>query len=148
VYKHILLPFNGSEPSLKAEKECLDFARSIGARVTILHVIRHRRLMIEDGHSTDLVKDLEEEYDIGAKRGAWEMLQEVERRARANGVECSSVVVFGNDPHEEIIRNAVRRSCDLVMMAARLRRFPKLLAQRGETDRVLSRSTISVLVVR
>jgi nucleotide-binding universal stress UspA family protein len=148
MYKHILLPFNNSETSLRAEKECLDLARSIGARVTVLHVIRHRRLRVEDAHSTELVKELEEEYDIGAKRNAKEMLRKVEDRARARGVECSSMVVFGDEPHEEIIRNAVGHRCDLVMMAAHRRSFPRFLAPRGETERVLSRSTIPVLVVR
>jgi nucleotide-binding universal stress UspA family protein len=120
---------------------------AIGARVTVLHVIRHRRLRIEDAHVTELVKDLEEEYDIGAKRSAKDMLRKVEDRARAQGVECSSMVVFGDEPHEEIIRNAAGHRCDLVMMAARRRRLLPFFFPVGETDRVLSRSRIPVLVI-
>ena len=148
MYKHILLPFNGSEPSLMAEKECLDFARSIGASVTVLHVLAHRRLPVEDADPAILVKDLEEAYDIEAKRSARSKLLEVEKRARAKGIQCSSVVVFGNEPYREIIKYAAAHRCDLVMMAARRRRIPRLFMPNGDADRVLFHSNIPTLVVR
>ena len=78
MYKHILLPFNGSEPSLKAERECLELARTIGAAVTVIHVLAHRRLPVEYADPIALVKDVEEMYDIEAKRSARSRLLEVE----------------------------------------------------------------------
>ena len=147
MYKHIMLPFNGSEPSQRAEKECIALAQSIGASVTVLHVIRHRRLMVEEEQLTDLIQDLERDYDVGAKRSAWSMLAEVEKCARARGVECHSLVVFGEEPHREILNNAVSRDCDLVVMATRKRRILQGIVSRSETDRVLTHSTIPVLVV-
>ena len=40
MYKHILLPTDGSELSENAAKSCLAFAKSIGARVTGLYVLQ------------------------------------------------------------------------------------------------------------
>jgi nucleotide-binding universal stress UspA family protein len=148
VYKHIMLPYSGSEPSLRAEKECIALARSLGARVTVFHVVRRRRLPIEDAVSNELVKELEETYDIGAKRSAWSMLAEVEKCVRASGVECSSMVVFGHEPYKEIISNAAGRGCDLVVMASRRRTILEAMMSGSDTDKVLARSTIPVLVVR
>ena len=38
MYKHILLPTDGSKLSAKAVKQGIQFAKSIGAKVTALHV--------------------------------------------------------------------------------------------------------------
>ena len=55
MYKHIMLPVDGSELSLKAVGECLAFAKSGGARVTILNVVPHFSVHVTVGFSSDVV---------------------------------------------------------------------------------------------
>ena len=38
MYKHILVPTDGSKLSTKAVKQALAFAKTIGARITAVHV--------------------------------------------------------------------------------------------------------------
>ena len=67
---------------------------------------------------------------------------------KADGVECDSKVVFGDNPYEEIIENAEKSKCDLIMMASHGRRGVDAVLLGSETVKVLTHAKIPVLVVR
>ncbi|HXF67219.1 MAG TPA: universal stress protein [Burkholderiales bacterium] len=149
MYKHILLPTDGSEQSEKAEKECLAFARSIGARVTVIHVVSHFHLHYQPWAAPKSFHEkIEKEHEEEAKTIAAKMVSALVERARAQGVRCESLVVVGDHPYEEIIRAAERNDCDLIMMASHGRRGLDALLLGSETAKVLTHSKIPVLVVR
>jgi nucleotide-binding universal stress UspA family protein len=148
-YKHIMLPVDGSEPSRKAEKECIPFAKSIGAKVTAIHVVSHFYLHVQPWATPkSLHARIEREHEEEAKEIAQKMVSALVTRAKEEGVDCDGLVVVGDHPYEEIINNAGNRKCDLIMMASHGRRGLDAVLLGSETVKVLTHSRIPVLVVR
>jgi nucleotide-binding universal stress UspA family protein len=148
MYKHIMLPIDGSELSLKAARECFRFAKAIGSAVTAIHVVAHGNLVIEEALGSDEVKRLKKGYEATASKAAQGILSKLEAEAGALGVKCDSIVVVGDHPYQEIINQATRNKCDLIMMASHGRRPLQTLLLGSETAKLLTHSKLPVLVVR
>jgi nucleotide-binding universal stress UspA family protein len=149
MYKHILMPCDGSELSLKALKEATAFAKSIGAGLTLVHVVSAFHLHIQPWASSQkVISAIEEQHVTEAKSTAQARLSELEERAKAEGVRCNSVVAVGDFPYREIIDTATKSGCDLIMMASHGRGGIDAMMLGSETAKVLTHSSIPVLVVR
>jgi len=149
MYKHIMLPVDGSALSRKAETECIAFAKSIGAKVTAIHVVSHFYLHIQPWATPkQMLTKIEKEHEEEAQEIARTMLSDLETRAKAEGVKCDSVIVVGDSPYEEIIDNAEKRKCDLIMMASHGRSGVHAVLLGSETVKVLTHAKVPVLVVR
>ena len=149
MYKHILLPVDGSELSRKAEKECISFAKSIGAKVTAIYVVSHFYLHVRPYvMPKSVLTKIEMEHEQEATEIARIMISELEVRAKAAGIKCEGLTVVGDHPYEEIISNAEQRKCDLIMMASHGHKGLNAVLLGSETVKVLTHSTIPVLVVR
>lgn len=149
MYKHIMLPVDGSELSLKAEKECIAFAKSIGAKVTVIHVLPHFNLHVSAWPTPKaMITKIEDEHDEETKQVVQKMLADVEERAKAAGVKCDSLLVVGDSPYEAIIENAGKGGCDLIMMASHGRKGVDAVLLGSETVKVLTHTKMPVLVVR
>jgi nucleotide-binding universal stress UspA family protein len=148
MYKHVMLPVDGSELSLKAYEECLTFARETGARVTILNVVAHYTLRVPEAFTSDLVRQIEKQREQEYVKSAQEKLEELRARMQSAGIQCDATVVAGDSPYEEIIAQAEQRGCDLIMMASHGRRGLDAVLLGSETVKVLTHSKIPVLVVR
>ena len=137
-YKHIMLPIDGSDPSRNAEKECIAFAKSIGAKVTAIHVVSHFHLHFQPWATPKSVHTkIEKEHEEEAKAVAQKMISALVTRAKEKGVDCDGLVVVGDHPYEEIIDNAKNRKCDLIMMASHGRRGLDAVLLGSETVKVL-----------
>jgi nucleotide-binding universal stress UspA family protein len=148
-YKHIMLPVDGSDISRKAEAECIAFAKSGGAKVTVLHVVSRFHLHYQPWAAPRSVHTrIETQHDDEAREVAQKMVNALVTRAKEKGVECDGLVVVGDHPYEEIIKNADARKCDLIMMASHGRRGLDAVLLGSETVKVLTHSRIPVLVVR
>lgn len=149
MYKHIMLPIDGSELSLKAEKECIGFAKSIGAKVTVIHVLPHFNLHVSAYSAPKaMITKIEDEHDEETKQVVQKMVAEVEKRIKAGGIGCDSLLVVADSPYEAIIENAGKHGCDLIMMASHGRRGVDAVLLGSETVKVLTHTKIPVLVVR
>jgi nucleotide-binding universal stress UspA family protein len=149
MYKHILLPVDGSELSRKAEEECMTFAKSIGARVTAIHVVLHFHLdLLAMDSPKEMRTKIEHDHDEEIQSIARKMLSELEMRAKAKGVRCETLSIVGESAYAEIIDHAAKRKCDLIMMASHGRRGLDAVLLGSETVKVLTHSKIPVLVVR
>ena len=147
MFKHILLPTDGSPVSSKAVKRGIEFAKKIGARVTALHVVTTFRFMADEGAmvlNPALRKRFEDEGNARAK----EILDAVAKQARAKGVRCATVRVSGDQSFHEIVATARRSKCDLIMMASHGRRGISSILLGSVTSKVLLHSKVPVLVVR
>jgi nucleotide-binding universal stress UspA family protein len=145
LYKHILLPTDGSELSAKALRDGLRFAKETGARVTALHVT-------PPFYPTEVTPSTlaahSREHDERSKESARRALGAAEEAARAAGVPCTTIHRVGDGPSEEIIAVATEHGCDLIFMASHGRRGVKALLLGSETNKVLTHSKIPVLVTR
>ena len=145
MFKHILLPTDGSELSATAVRDGIKFAKEIGARVTGLHVTT-------PFHPTELTPSAltahMHEHDAQAKESAQRALGSITETARAAGVPCATVHRVSNSPYEAIVALAGETGCDLIFMASHGRRGVAALLLGSETNKVLTHSKIPVLVTR
>jgi len=148
MYKNILLPHDGSDLSEEAADHAIALAQSVGAKLTVMHVVAHRNLVLDEGVSSKLVQKLETDYENLAKKNAEGLLAKVAARAKAAGVACRCLVLVGDSPYREIIEKAGNLGCDLVVMASHGRRGLEGLLLGSETVKLLTHSRIPVLVVR
>jgi len=149
MYTHILLPVDGSPQSHKAEKECIAFAKAVGARITVLHVVSHFQLGVQRwGAYKSIYQKIEKEHEDESKERARTMISDLETRARAAGVKCDSLIVVGGHPYEEIIDKAQAKKCDLIMMASHGHTGISAMLLGSETVKVLTHAKVPVLVVR
>lgn len=148
MYKHILLPTDGSKLAAKAVKQGIALAKSVGAKVTAVTVTPEYQMAMDEGfvlpNSTMLKKRFEEE----SARRANAILAGVQAEAQAAGVACATAIATSGRPYEEIIKQAKKARCDLIMMASHGRRGLSGILLGSETVKVLTHSTIPVLVVR
>jgi nucleotide-binding universal stress UspA family protein len=147
MFKHILLPTDGSPVSDKAVKRGIEFAKKIKARVTALHVVTTFRFMADEGVMV-LNPALRKRFEEEGKARAQEILSGVAKRARAKGVRCATVCVSGDQAFQEIVATARRSKCDLIMMASHGRRGISSVLLGSVTSKVLIHTKVPVLVVR
>ena len=147
MFKHILLPTDGSKLSGKAVKRGIDLAKKSKARVTALHVLPEFKLMVDDG-ITMISPALKKRFDDEGRMRAQKMLGEIARQARARGVRCATLCVAGDSPYKQIIAAARKKKCDLILMASHGRRGLSSILLGSETAKVLLHTRVPVLVVR
>lgn len=148
MFKHILLPTDGSKLSDRAVQRGIDLASALSARVTAVHVIAEFRMMADESFALPTGADLKRRYDKEAKARAEKMLEKIGERAKAAGVKFEGIAITGDVPYEEIIETAKKRKCDLIMMASHGRRGLSGLLLGSETSKVLTHSKVPVLVIR
>ena len=147
MYKHILIPTDGSELSGKAIDAGVEFARDVTARVTGFTAVPEYQFPSEVELMAKRAISLEE-YERQAKRQAERTLQKIADRARAAGVEYNADYAQSDCPHEAIIRAAQKHGCDLIFMASHGRRGISALIHGSQTQGVLTHSKIPTLVYR
>jgi nucleotide-binding universal stress UspA family protein len=151
MFKHILLPTDGSELSNKAVRQAIEVARVHGAKITAVTVVRECHLYIsEEGGRTvaEDVETLEKRLEAAEAARAKKILDEVQRFATEADVQCDTVAPISHVPYEAIIKQAEKSGCDLIVMASHGRRGLQALLLGSETVKVLTHSTIPVLVCR
>ena len=147
MYKHILIPVDGSKLSDKAIKDGIALARSIKARVTGFTAVPEYRPPSEVEAMNRIAISLED-HEKRSKRKAQAMLRKVASRARAAGIKCELDYSLSNRPSEAIVKAAKKHDCDLIFMASRGRGRLGSLVLGSETQDVLSHSNIPTLVCR
>jgi nucleotide-binding universal stress UspA family protein len=147
MFKNILIPTDGSVFSNKAVATAARLAQALQAKLLLLHV----RSPIESPHHV--------EGGALSILGGEVMMQEIEDEERklldvaleiaaADGVKAETAFVAGYSTYDAIIRIAGEQRCDLIVMASHGRRGISGLLMGSETQKVLTHTTIPVLVVR
>lgn len=144
MFKHILLPTDGSSLSEAAVEQGIIFAKSIGARVTGFHVISPFHVLAT---GVEMVTDTEEQYGTYSRAQAEAALAVIARSAKKAGVTFECISETNSQPYESIIGAAVKRGCDLIVMASHGRRGVQGLLIGSETNKVLTHTKIPVLVL-
>ena len=147
MFKHILIPTDGSDLSKKAIKQGIAFAKKMKARITTLHVVPEFRV-IADESFVSLTPAAKRRFEEESRQKAEKMLGAVVAQAKAQGVRCTAVAEANDLPYQQIIATAKSKKCDLIMMASHGRRGLASVLLGSETAKVLTHSTIPVLVVR
>jgi nucleotide-binding universal stress UspA family protein len=145
MFKHILVPTDGSELSEAAIQKGIQFAKSINAEVTGFHVIVPFRVF---SLRMGTLEDTKEQYERQSEVQAEQFLGVIKKSAEKASVSCDTNYVTSSHPYEMIIKAAEQKGCDLIMMASHGRRGLQGLLIGSETHKVLTHTKIPVLVFR
>ena len=146
MYKHVLLPIDGSSLSELALTNGLQFAKAIGARVTAFYVAPERQPeSFQNSSFVDVQMPTLE--DVGENE-AQQYLAAIESKAKDAGVRCETLTLQHVSPHQAIIQTAQLRGCDLIIMASHGRKGITGDLVGSETARVITNCKIPVLVYR
>lgn len=148
MYGRILIATDGSALSRKATEEGIALARSIGASVVGFHA----RIPVMLPYYTDLALVMPQRTaELMEKKGldaAKRYLTKMEELAKKSGVAFKGVHSVDASPADAIVRVAKKERCELIVMASHGRRGMSRLLLGSETNHVLARARLPVLVVR
>ncbi|MDR0440304.1 MAG: universal stress protein [Candidatus Accumulibacter sp.] len=147
MFKHILVPTDGSELSQETVRHAVSFARETGAAITAFHA-KPEYPVTYYGEGVLIDTTSPEKFAELAEAQAQEILDYVLDVCREAGVPCDKATTTSDAPHEVIVEAAKDRGCDLIFMASYGRRGLTSLLLGSETQKVLTLSTIPVLVYR
>ena len=147
MFKHILVPTDGSERSHNTIRHAVPFARDAGARITVFYARPefHADYGVEGIPLEPITK---EEFEQHAENRAHEVLGFAENLCREEGVPCTSLSSSNDSPSLGIVDAATQCGCDLIFMALHGKSEIASVLLGSGTLKVLAYSTIPVLVYR
>jgi nucleotide-binding universal stress UspA family protein len=148
MYKHILIPIDGSSLSNAGLELGLGLARALGARVTVVTVVTAYATFHAPSMETVQFEGVRTAYEKQASELARSYLADAEAKAKAAGVPCNTEMRESDAPHQVIIDIAMTQGCDLIAMSSHGRSGMAALLLGSQTQKVLAHSTLPVLVYR
>jgi nucleotide-binding universal stress UspA family protein len=127
MYRHILIPTDGSELAERGVTHGLALAKAVGAKAFLIYVVEPLLAVTGDFAS---------------------VLDHAERVAKEAGVPCETIEVENVQPDQAIVRAAEEKGCNLIVMSWHGRSGLSTLLIGSVTTKVLTYSKIPVLVCR
>ena len=148
MYKHILVPTDGTKLSIAAAKAAAKLANEVGAKITAVYVIEPYSPPAESEAIAFFAAYGAKEYDQATKKSAARAISKVKAAASAARVKADGFAVTAPSPWRGIVETAKSKKCDLIVMASHGRRGLEALLLGSETQKVLTHSKTPVLVTR
>ena len=145
MFKHIMIPTDGSDLSRKAMLYGVQLAKESNAKVTALTI---RQPYMVTAVDTYAVVGSQEEFEMSSREIADRALEQVKMAGEAAGIVVHAAQEVHDQPYRAIIDCALANGCDLIVIASHGRRGVSALLLGSETNKVLTHSTIPVLVYR
>jgi nucleotide-binding universal stress UspA family protein len=139
MYRHILIATDGSKPAERALSAGLLLAEKLGAKVSIIVVEAPFNETLDMPNGTQAER---------MKRHAETLLHAAAKAGKRHGVSCECIHCGPTEIHDAIISNARDRGCDLIVMGSRGCSGLSLELLGSVAQKVLTVSTIPVLVYR
>jgi nucleotide-binding universal stress UspA family protein len=144
MYQRILVPTDGSEITQKAIQTAIEMASLAKAEL--------RTIGVKEPFPYSAISEMQpvppQEFFDAQERIASAHVKAVMDAAKTAGVACQGHTVEALHPWEAIIEHAKAQGCDLIVMASHGRRGVAALLLGSETQKVLTHSTLPILVVR
>ncbi len=147
MFKHILVPSDGSQLSQDAVRCAVTFAKEAGARITAFYA-KPEYPVTYYGEGALIDPTTPEQFAELAEQQAQQNLDFVDKLCHESGVHCTKLTLTSDIPYEAIIEAATQGGCDLIFMSSHGRRGLSSLLLGSETNKVLTHTKIPVLVYR
>ena len=147
MFKHILVPTDGSQLSSDTAKRAIAFAKETGAKITFFFAKPDYPVAFY-GEGALIDPTTPDKFAEMAEQQAREILAANEAAAKAEGVVSAALSSVSDIPYEAIIAAADEAGADLIFMASHGRRGISGLLLGSETQKVLTHSKVPVLVYR
>ena len=144
MYKRLLIATDGSDVTQKAVESAISLARATGGELFAISV----KEPFPYGAVAEMQPTPPQEFFDAQERIAGERVRAVVSAATEAGLRCQAHTVEALHPWEAILDHAKTQNCDLVVMASHGRRGLSALLLGSETQKVLTHSSIPVLVVK
>lgn len=144
MFKHILIPVDGSATSMLAVSKAAALAKTFGSKVTALYVVDPYPFT---GVGADFAYG-QAQYLSAATAEANAALDAAKKAIDDAGVPVTTVVGEGHAVHDGIVRAVESTGADLIVMGSHGRRGLEKLVLGSVTQRVLGVAHVPVLVVR
>ena len=149
MYKRILIATDGSELAGKGLAKGLELAAQLGAHVDIVTVSEPWAVGMYDAMGWSAGYETSPEYKKDREEAAQKILQPALQAAHAAGVDdVTSYHVLDRYAADGNIETAEKQGCDLIVMASHGRRGLGRLLIGSQTNEVLTRFKVPVLVIR
>lgn len=145
MYRHLLVPIDGTDLSTETSSNAIAFARTLGARLTFFHAQPNYAAAL-DGEAEVVRVTSPTKFAYTYEWRARELLAKAEAAARAFGVSCGSATAVCDSPAQAIIAAARGAGCDLIYMASHGRRSNIGMMLGSQTLKVLVNAGMPVLV--
>ena len=147
MYKHILIPTDGSPLSRRAIASGIKLAKSVGAEITGFFAAPPATPVVYKdfvpvGYLTP------QQHAVMIEKTAEKYLGYIKQEAKKAGVPCACIHVTNDFPADAILAIAKKNKCDLIFMASHGRRGLASVLLGSETQKVLTQTRIPVLVCR
>lgn len=147
MFQNFLVPIDGSELSQQSTNAAISLAAEVSARIVFFHALPNADSSIYGEAS--LVRTIDPDlFDRVVNERASSVLATAQGAAKAAGVESAGAVAMADEPYDAIIAAAVEHGCDIIVMASHGYRGVKGVLLGSQTQKVLTHSTIPVLVYR
>ena len=150
MFRHILIPTDGSELAEHAVTNGLSLAKSVGAKVTVIIVEDpFDWLSVPGTRASQRHLDALAKHNEQVKKYAANVLSRAADAAKQAGVPCDTMQVENaRNPYQAIIAAASDRGCDLIVMASHGRGGLSAVVLGSVTNKVLTHTKTPVLVYR
>lgn len=136
--KKVLLATDGSDCSETALKEALSLSKACASKLYVLSVV-----------------EVNPEYEAlapmvveKAEREARQLLESIKKRAVKEGITCETVIHWGDEPSNYIVKEAEKKKANMIVMGIHGRKGLRKLMMGSVTAKVLAHTPCSVLVVK
>jgi len=147
MYKNLLVATDGSKLSDKALTHAISLAQAVGAKVTVFYAAPDYPLpAYADGVVYEPVS--RKEYAKLAADDAKKILDAALAKSVAAGVDTASAYTIAAAPWEAILAAAKKHKADAIVMASHGRRGISAMLLGSETQKVLTHTKLTVIVVR
>ena len=147
MFKHILIPTDGSDISNETAQAGVTFAKALGARVTGFFAAPAPTPVVYS-HFIPVGFMSPEEHAELIEKTANQYLSVIENAARAAGVPCAVVHETNDFPAEAIIETARKHGCDAIFIASHGRRTRRGPSLGSETQKVAAAAEVPVVIYR
>jgi nucleotide-binding universal stress UspA family protein len=146
MFRHLLLPIDGSERSQRAVDTGIGLASKLGAAITVFIAEPPAPPPAADYGASGYVRRMEE-HDRQTIAHAQGLLDTVKAKAKRAGVSCDGFYAHSHEVVPAILDAARERDCDLIVMATHVHGMFADWFSRSHTKRVMARGDIPLLVV-
>lgn len=144
MFKHILVPVDGSPTSMLAVAKATGLAKALGSTVTALYVIDPYPFT---GVGADFAYG-QAQYQSAATAEANAALEAVRAAMQEAQVEVQTLIGEGHSVHQGVVQALEKTGADLIVMGSHGRRGLERLMLGSVAQRVLTAVRIPVMVVR
>ncbi len=144
MFKHILLPVDGSSTSLMALEKAVGLARAFQSLVSVIYVIDPYAF---SGAGTDFSYGQAQYLDAATTEGK-QALSAATEALHAAGVAANASIIESHSIYRGILETAGTIGADLIVMGSHGRRGLEKLVLGSVAAQVLAHAHLPILIVR